>query len=107
MHDANTLHGLQTPCQLHGDMQKGCQFKPALRHQVHQGDGIEVFCNKNRTLRRVLKGMVEDNMGVYDGAPQRKFMPEPNDMLGYGEICYWRFEDDRLLVPGPEGAENR
>ena len=43
MHDTSTLHGLQPPCQLYGDMQKGSQFKPVLRNQVHQGHGIEVF----------------------------------------------------------------
>ena len=69
MHDASTLHGLQPPCQLYGDMQKGSQFKPVLRNQVRQGDGIEVFCNKKRTVRGVLKGMVEDDMGVCEGAP--------------------------------------
>ena len=101
MHDASTLHGLQPPCQLYGDMQKGSQFKPVLRNQMRQGDGIEVFCNKKRTVRGVLKGMVEDDMGVCEGAPQRKFMPEPSDMLCYWEICYRGLEDDRSLVPGP------
>src|SRR5262249_15509902 len=107
MHDASTLHGLQPPCQLYGDMQKGSQFKPVLRNQVHQGDGIEIFYNKKRTVRGVLKGMVEDDMGVCEGAPQCKFMPEPSDMLGYWEIGCRGLEDDRLLVPGPYGSENR
>ena len=40
-------------------------------------------------------------MGVCEGAPQGKFMPEPSDMLGYREICYRGLEDDRLLVPRP------
>jgi hypothetical protein len=68
---------------------------------VHQGDGIEVFCNETWTVRGVLKGMVEDDMGVCAGAPQRKFMPESSDMLCYWEICYRSLENDRLLVPGP------
>jgi hypothetical protein len=68
---------------------------------VHQGDGIEVFYNEKRTVRGVLKGMVEDNIGVCEGAPQRKFMPEPSDMFCYWEICYRSLEDDRLLVPRP------
>jgi hypothetical protein len=54
---------------------------------VRQGDGIEVFCNEKRTVRGVLKGMVEDDMGVCEGTPQRKFMPEPSDMLYYWETC--------------------
>src|SRR5262249_37107216 len=58
MHDADTLHGLQSPSQLYGNMKKGSQFKPVLRNKVHQGDGIEVFCNEKRTVRGILKGMV-------------------------------------------------
>src|SRR5262245_39468997 len=101
MHDANALHGLQSPCQLHGDLQRGRQCEPVLWNQVYQGGGLEVFCNKKRTARRSLKGMVEDDMGVCEDAPQRKFMPEPPEMLCYWAICYRRLEDDRLLVPRP------
>lgn len=72
-----------------------------MRNQVRQGDGIEVFGNEKRAVRGVLKGMVEDDMGVCEGASQRKFMPESSDMLYYWEICYRGLEDDQSLVPGP------
>jgi hypothetical protein len=87
--------------QLYGDMQKGGQFKSVLRNQVRQGDGIEVFGNEKRTVRGVIKGMVEDDMGDCEGASQRKFMPESSDMLDYWEIGYRGLEGDQLLVPGP------
>ena len=51
--------------------------------------------------------MVENDIGVCEGTPQCKFMPEPSDLLYYGEICSRGLEDDRLLVPGPYGSENR
>jgi hypothetical protein len=72
-----------------------------MRNQVLQCDSIEVFCNKKQAVRRVLKGMVEDDMGVREGAPQRKIMPEPSDMFCSWEIGCRGLEDDRLLVPGP------